>query len=131
MSTKLVSFYVEEHPITGELIDDMLTVELPAHNEVCPDCRGEGTTYLGWRAKDQPAFTREDFDEEGPDFYYDYMNGEYNKMCEGCEGRRVVKEVDVLNEKHPKYLLYKAYMAHEEDEAHYRSLCDFERRMGC
>jgi len=74
--------------------DNEKVVEFPAKWAICYDCQGEGTTYLGWAAKDQPAFTQEDFDYEGPDFYEDYMGGRYDAQCPACHGEGKVKEID-------------------------------------
>jgi hypothetical protein len=69
--------------ITKEVsfISDECTVHLPARWEICNHCRGTGksSAYLG-------AFTREDMEEEGPEFMEDYMAGHYDRPCDDCEG---------------------------------------------
>lgn len=130
MSRKTVTFYVEEHPITGELIDDEISADFPAENVVCYDCRGEGTTYLGWAAKDQPAFTAEDFDYEGPDFVDDYFSGRYDGTCPACNGNKVVLEIveKLISDKDKP--LWEAYQEHLEMEHAHWAECEAERRMG-
>lgn len=127
---KTVRFYLEEHPVTGELIDDEIALELPAEYEVCDCCRGRGTTYLGWHASEQPAFTAEDFYEEGPDFQEDYMSGQYDRACPECKGRTTTLNIswDKLNKKDP---LVEAYLDYLEEESYYQAQCEAERRMGC
>jgi len=64
-------------------------IELPAHYEVCPRCRGAG-------ACDQPefdgGFTPEMFADD-PDFAGHYLAGHYDVLCPECRGKRVVVEV--------------------------------------
>lgn len=103
--------------------------EFPAHYEVCYDCSGRGTTYLGWTTKDQPAFTREDFDYEGPDFFEDYMSGFYDRPCPTCEGQRVVAEINE-NLRGRDQIISAAYEEWAKDEAHFQAICEAERRMG-
>jgi len=82
---KTIELYTEQ----GETFD----VDFPARQVKCSDCGGRGSTYLGWAARDQPAFTEEDMAREGPDFQQDYMRGAYDRQCPGCCGKRVVLEV--------------------------------------
>ena len=110
---------------------DQIVWEFPAHNEVCDDCGGKGSTYLGWAAHEQPSFSLEDFHEEGPDFTEDYFSGYYDRVCPCCKGKRVVL---VINEDRiPKAhkVIWEAYLDHLEDERYYRAECEAERRMGC
>ena len=51
---------------------------------VCPMCDGSGTQTLHGE-----AFTASDFDEQGPEFFEDYMGGTYDHPCDHCKGRRV------------------------------------------
>ncbi|MBV1929318.1 MAG: hypothetical protein KUG81_07395 [Gammaproteobacteria bacterium] len=128
---KTVKFFIDEDPVTGEYIDDQeVTLDLPASFEVCGCCRGTGTTYLGWHSSEQPAFTQEDFDYEGPDFMEDYMTGRYDKTCPECNGRTTTLEIDWdnLDEKDP---MIKAYMNHLEQEDYHDAEREAERRMGC
>jgi hypothetical protein len=130
-TTKTVKFTIDEDPVTGEYIDDQeVVLELPASRQVCSCCRGTGTTYLGWHDYEQPAFTQEDFDYEGPDFQEDYMTGRYDRQCPECKGKNVVLEIDwdTLDEKDP---MIKAYMDHLEQEHYYDAEREAERRMGC
>jgi RNA polymerase subunit RPABC4/transcription elongation factor Spt4 len=129
MLTKTFTYYRET-----EEGDDEITVELPASWRVCPDCNGQGTTYLGWAAKDQPAFSREDLDEEGPEFLEEYMTGVYDRTCPGCKGRTTVLEIDHdVCENHGDQEIREAYAAmieSEKEDAEFRAMCASERRMG-
>lgn len=102
-------------------------VELPSIFTVCPDCKGQGTTYLGWRAKDQPAFSREDFEAEGADFEEDYRSGRYDRDCEGCGGKRVILTV---HEFACDKAILAEYHKRQQDDAAYAAECEAERRMG-
>lgn len=106
-------------------------VSFPAKWEVCYDCDGRGSTYLGWTSSDQPAFTSEDFDREGPDFQEDYMKGRYDKTCPTCKGRTTVLVV-VDREFIPVTLLddYNKWQEQLREEAEYQAVCAAERRMG-
>ena len=115
-----VTFYHDE---------DEVELELPSCKEVCPDCDGEGKTYLGWSASEQPAFTEEDFYEEGPDFREDYFSGAYDRTCPECKGLRVVDVInwELVNKADP---MVKAYLAYREEEARDAAISEGERRMG-
>ena len=62
---------------------------LPTVWRICGTCEGRGTSsaYLG-------AFTREDFEQEGPEFVEDYMAGRYDRACDTCGGSGKVEEVN-------------------------------------
>ena len=95
----------------------------PAKYEVCPTCKGQGTSsaYLG-------AFTSDDMYELGPEFQQDYMEGLYDKECPECNGRTTVLVVDEnrLTEQE-----------RDEVDRFYREMNNLkameaaERRMGC
>lgn len=114
---------------------DETTVEFPSLWEICGDCRGTCSTYLGWAAKDQPALTACEFAEEGQEFSEDYFSGRYDKPCPVCKatGKILVIDEKVIEEGTDKNLkvLYEAYLdqlsAHAETEAIY----EMERRFGC
>lgn len=107
---------------------DEEVIKFPTKWEICDDCQGNGTTYLGWASRDQPAFTREDFDREGPDFFEDYMSGAYDKECPACKGSGKVK---VIDEAQCKLEDLKRLHDAEREEAEYQAICEMERRMGC
>jgi DnaJ-class molecular chaperone len=86
-----------------------VTDELPTRWAICSACEGEGksSAYLG-------AITQEDRERDwSPEEFEGYMNGDYDKTCEACQGTGKVREVDeaVL----PKALL--AEWCQAEDEA--------------
>jgi len=67
--------------------------KIPAKYEVCPNCDGEGSMYLGGRGF---VLTAEDFYED-PDLHEDLRSGTYNQPCVHCKGKRVVKVPDEAN----------------------------------
>jgi hypothetical protein len=131
MENKTVRFYVEEDPITGEIVDTEIEYSFPAKFVVCYDCAGRGTTYLGWSAKEQPSFTREDFYLEGPDFEEDYFSGKYDSQCPGCKGQRVILEIEEDKIPARDIPMWEAYQNHLQAEYDYYRECEAERRMGC
>ena len=68
---------------------DDTTTELPFRWEICSTCRGHGksSAYLG-------AYTQSEMDEQGPEFFEDYMAGRYDRACDDCSGEGKVKRVD-------------------------------------
>ena len=115
-----------------DLSFDCLDVAFPTVWEICGDCQGEGSTYLGWPASDQPAFTAEDFAYEGPDFYEDYMGGAYDKPCPVCKGSGKIKVINYKmcdNDKRLKKLL-EAHLDDVECVAQMEREMAAERRMG-
>lgn len=64
-------------------------VKIPAVWVICDACSGRGTSssYLG-------AFTRDDLDEEGPEFVEEYMAGNYDRPCGECHGSGKLLEPD-------------------------------------
>jgi hypothetical protein len=128
MATKTATYWRET-----EEGDEEITVELPASWHVCPDCSGRGTTYLGWAAKDQPAFSAEELWDD-PDFAEDYMSGGYDQQCPGCKGRTTVLEIDwdsCLQSSNPEIQeAAKAVLAAEEDQRELEAMYASERRMG-
>lgn len=97
-------------------------IPLPHTFEVCPQCRGHGTSsaHLG-------SFTQSEWDEQGPEFQEDYMRGFYDRQCDVCDGERVVPVVD---ESRMSPELLKQWRKHVEFEVRYREMCEMERRMG-
>lgn len=67
-------------------------IPLPTHWTVCPVCKGEGSHVNP--SIDASGLTAEDFADD-PDFADDYMSGVYDQPCNRCEGRRVVRSVDL------------------------------------
>ena len=69
-----------------------MTHKLPAKWAVCERCRGKGR-HVNPNVDGQ-GLSREDFDEQGPEFEEDYFAGHYDTTCEACRGLRVVDVVD-------------------------------------
>ena len=69
--------------------DDGFEVELPSKWTICSACQGEGksSAYLG-------AFTRDDLDQQGPEWCEDYFAGRLDRACETCDGAGKVRVVD-------------------------------------
>lgn len=101
--------------------DDGDEISLPTKWEICPTCRGKGTSsaYLG-------AFTGDDMRED-PEFFEDYMNGNYDRSCDECDGTGKIEVIDTekLDEKTLQLLIQQ-----QLDDAKYRAEVEAERRMG-
>ncbi len=89
------------------------TLTLKAKAEVCPRCQGKGT-HDCWEG----GMTRDEMDEQGPEFFEDYMSGVYDKVCSVCNGDRVVWVPD--RENNPSHLL-KAYDQAEQEDMEYEA----------
>ena len=104
---------------------DETIASLPAKYEICPHCKGTGTSssYLG-------AFTRDDMDEAGPEFVEDYMRGDYDRACDECEGGKVkvVDHASIVTSEQKAALKY--MIAVQEEMAECRAIEIAERRMG-
>lgn len=97
--------------------DEEYEVVIPAIFEVCPACGGRGASsaYLG-------AFTREDMDEQGPEFMESYMNGAYDRRCDECDGERVIAVPDRRRGDPEDIKLYDDWVKSDyEDLAMYRA----------
>lgn len=69
--------------------------------QVCPACKGEGTTTLHG-----VSFSESELNEaihDNPDFLEHYMGGAYDTPCETCDGKRVVTQKE-LDEAYDRYL---------------------------
>lgn len=64
--------------------------ELPGKREVCPCCKGEGTTVNP--SIDHDGLSEEDCQDK--EFMDSYMAGNYDIRCQECDGRRVVDVLD-------------------------------------
>ena len=71
--------------------DDGLETEVavPALWQICHYCQGAGksSSHLG-------AFSRDEMDEQGPEFLEDYLAGMYDKSCDNCSGSGKVLVID-------------------------------------
>lgn len=63
--------------------------------EVCTDCQGSGTTWLGRPASDAVSFTQTEWEELDYDERDRWINGTYDSTCPECNGKNVI---DVLDE---------------------------------
>jgi len=108
-----------------------VTAKVPGKKVTCDDCNGKGSTYLGWTSSEQPSFSREDFDQEGPDFQEDYMAGCYDKMCPTCKGETTVVVIDREACTKEHMVAVKAYDDGQEALAEMYAEMEAERRMGC
>lgn len=95
---------------------------VPKRKVLCPQCRGTGRSclYLG-------SYTQSEMDEQGPDFYEDYMSGAYDRTCDTCGGANVVDEA---NEDAMSVEMLEEWMDWVQDAYSYRAECEAERRMG-
>lgn len=98
-----------------------ITVELPAHFEVCSTCQGDGksSAHLG-------AFTSSEWAEQDDDFKEAYLGGKYDRQCKTCKGQRVVPVVDREACKTPEQ---KAALEHMDAQAEYERDRRSEQRM--
>ena len=96
-------------------------IRLPAVWAICRTCGGDGhhSRHLG-------AFTREDMDEQGPEFMEDYIAGHYDKTCETCNGSGKVKRA---NEAAMTPAQLKLWRDHQRGEAEDRAAERSERFM--
>ena len=69
--------------------DDGSEIELPFKWEICSVCEGRGksSAYLG-------AYTQDEMDQQGPEFFEDYIGGVYDRTCDACESTGKVKVAD-------------------------------------
>ena len=110
-------------------MDDGTEKQLPTKNEVCGNCRGEGSHVN--RAIDGNGITSSEMDEilhDDPEFLDNYMSGVYDVPCDECHGKRVVPVVDrsrVSDEE------WQEYQEQCEIEAAWDAEREAERRMGC
>ena len=81
------AMYVPHTAVT--LGDGTGEVQLPTKREVCPRCDGKGK-HDAWEG----GMTASEMDEQGPDFFDDYMSGVYDVQCSVCRGRNVIEVVD-------------------------------------
>lgn len=97
--------------------DDGEFIQVPFKWEICSECRGDGrsSAYLG-------SFTWSELNEQGDEFIEDYFAGNYDEVCECCEGSGKVAVPDydkMTKEQENKYLEY--MRADEEYEAERRA----------
>lgn len=71
-------------PIPVLYLEDGSEQSMPWRWEICGRCDGHGQSseYLG-------AYTREEFDDAGPEFQEDYLSGAYDRPCEYCDGGKI------------------------------------------
>lgn len=100
-------------------------VELPMKWDVCPVCQGKGTHVNP--SIDAGGISMECFHDD-PDFYEDYMNGQYDQTCNRCNGRTTVPVTDwsAMSDEHRE--LYEAQL---EADAAYEAERRAEMMMGC
>lgn len=91
--------------------------------EVCDRCQGKGS-HDCWNG----GMTRDEMDEQGPDFFEEYMRGDYDRVCVECEGRRVMLVPD--EDRCDKEVLAK-YEGMLADRAAYAAEIAAELRAGC
>lgn len=119
--------------------DDEFSWAFPAKYRLCEDCGGKGTTYLGWAAKDQPAFSNyggrmisHEVGEPPCELEYDdFKSGIYEKQCPACEGERVETVIDEDNIPEKDKPIWEAYLSDLECQHEMDAMYEAERRFGC
>lgn len=114
--------------------DDFIEVSfyVPAKNEVCGECEGEGKV-------DHPAFsngiTQSEREEMGEEDFQSYMDGRYDVVCPCCKGMRVIQVPDVYQmswkQKRDCVLARRAIREEQENERYYQAERAAEMRFGC
>ena len=121
----LVRYYDYDEDQDGIEIEE----KLPCIAEVCGTCNGKGTHVNP--SIDAQGLTREDFDNNDPDFQENYFSGAYDVACYECRGNKVVaapRDRATLND--AQKAIYDKWEAWEVSEAEYAAECEQERRMG-
>lgn len=97
-------------------------VSVPTVKRQCGGCRGRGmsSAYLG-------AFTQEDRMQD-PEFFEDYMAGEYDRTCDVCRGCGTVTEVDPARCTDDQW---QRHLDELRENAEYEAMVAAEVRMGC
>jgi RecJ-like exonuclease len=95
---------------------------LPAKNEVCPDCEGEG--YVLCEGMRGYAYSAEEFaesfdDEEAAE--YCKRGGRYDVACPTCGGQRVVPVVDEARLAPEQRAIFAAWQEQEKRRARDRA----------
>ena len=128
MSTITVTYITDR----GEEI----VLDLPAKNEVCHDCDGEG--YVLCEGMRGYAYSAEEFcesfdAEERAEYFR--PGGRYDVVCPTCKGKNVIAVVDEDNIPDSLKAQYEAYSEYAEEVARIdacdRATVAAERRMGC
>lgn len=69
---------------------------------ICPTCSGDG-----WHSRNLGSFTREEFDYTfSPDEQDAYIRGEYDSLCQTCEGTGKVRSNEETWRRHNAQLNY-------------------------
>lgn len=112
-----------EFKFTNEL-DEEEVVFFPAKKEICFTCDGEGhhSRHLG---------DVTEMIEEDEDFFEAYMAGQYDRVCEGCKGEKIVLVLDWERAEVSHPIETERYAESLREDREYRALCEAERRMGC
>jgi RecJ-like exonuclease len=103
--------------------DDGSEVALPSKWVICSACDGHGksSAYLG-------AYTQDEMDQQGPEFFEEYISGGYDRTCGACDGSGKVQVAD-----HSKMTkAQRRELRQQQDAEDYcRAEEEAERRMGC
>jgi hypothetical protein len=103
--------------------DDDEPITLPAINELCWRCNGDGA-HDSWDG----GMTVDELYEQGDEFVHDYFAGRYDKPCEVCGGDKVLRVPDE-ERCNPQHLAL--YRAQEQAIADMRAEQAAEIAAGC
>lgn len=103
--------------------DDGSEIALPVKWVICSACQGDGKTsaHLG-------AFTQSEMNEQGPEFFDDYIGGVYDKACGSCDGTGKRAIADTTKMTRAQRTEYTAQCRADRECASEEAL---ERAMGC
>lgn len=100
--------------------DEVFT--LPARNEVCPDCEGDG--YVLNESMRNHAYSAEEFcesfDDEEAEHYFK-RGGMYDVQCPTCHGANVVPVIDLGRCTKEQTALVKVYEEQQDEIARSRA----------
>lgn len=102
-----------------------ITVTIAVRYKICETCEGRGSHVNP--GIDEHGLSRDDFDEQGPEFEEDYFSGVYDVRCYDCDGERAVAIPDERIE--PPHKVARYWQA-VHDTYHMYDEEDAERRVG-
>lgn len=120
---KITLTYSEWSEEDNQCVD--VSMELPARNQICDNCEGDGKV-------DHPAFsngiTQSDREEMGEEDFHSYMSGAYDVACDCCKGRGIVVVADVSQMTFLQKRFIVKYRKDQKEQAEYERQSAAEQR---